>query len=165
MRIGVVSDTHIPNAMKKPPKELLRAFENADLIIHAGDIAEMSVIKTLRSLADVCAVHGNADPAEVRAELPESRVLTVQGKRIGIYHGRDGHAGLADRAQRLLEAEHGGTFDVVVFGHTHQATEDWTGPTLRFNPGSPAGRRFTEPRTFGILTLGDTVESEIVHIS
>ena len=130
-----------------------------------SDIAAMSVIETLRSLTDVCAVHGNADPPAVRAELPTNRVLTACGKRIGIYHGRDAHAGLADRAQRLLEAEHGGTFDVIVFGHTHQPTEDWNGSTLRFNPGSPAGRRFTEPRTFGILTLGDRLESEIVRMS
>jgi len=165
MRIGVVSDTHIPAVAKKLPAELLRAFEDVDLIVHAGDIVEMSVIETLRSLADVCAVHGNMDPPEVRAELPASRVLSVSGKRIGIWHGRGGHAGLADLAQKTLEAEHGGTFDVVVFGHSHQATEDWNGFTLRFNPGSPAARRFTEPRTFGILTIGETVESEIVRIS
>ncbi len=36
MKIGVISDTHIPAAGPEPPAEVATAFAGVDLILHAG---------------------------------------------------------------------------------------------------------------------------------
>lgn len=164
MRIGVLSDTHIPSAAPCLPTDLLRGLDEMDLILHAGDILRMSVIESLGVIADVCAVYGNMDPPEVRAELPALRIIEVAGRRIGLVHGSGPPFGLARRAQHAFRAAEGGAPDIVVFGHSHHATEDRRGKILRFNPGSPTDKRFTRYRSYGILTLGETVESRVIPL-
>ena len=163
VRIGVLADTHIPTAARSIPKQVLRGLEGVDMILHAGDIARMSVIESLGRIAEVCAVCGNMDPAEVRAALPATRVLQIAGRRIGLIHGSGAPGGLADRVQRTLARAEGGNFDIIVFGHSHQAAEDRHGNVLRFNSGSPTCR-FTSPPSYGILKLGETVESIVIRL-
>jgi hypothetical protein len=43
MRIGVISDTHIPDRADDIPKIILEDFRNVDMVIHAGDLVELSV--------------------------------------------------------------------------------------------------------------------------
>ena len=38
MKIGLISDTHIPSMGPEPPAEVKTAFQGVDLIIHAGDV-------------------------------------------------------------------------------------------------------------------------------
>lgn len=38
MILGVLSDTHLPSRARCLPVGLLRALEQADLILHAGDL-------------------------------------------------------------------------------------------------------------------------------
>ncbi len=47
MIIGLLSDTHIPEAEKELPPELMEAFRGVDLILHAGDIYIPSVLDNL----------------------------------------------------------------------------------------------------------------------
>jgi len=47
MRIGLLSDTHIPEARSGLPPEVKKAFEGVDLILHAGDIYSLSVLDEL----------------------------------------------------------------------------------------------------------------------
>ncbi|HWR70206.1 MAG TPA: metallophosphoesterase family protein, partial [Dehalococcoidia bacterium] len=44
MRIGLLSDTHVPQAVTMLPVELERAFDGVDLILHAGDIFQSSAL-------------------------------------------------------------------------------------------------------------------------
>ena len=162
VRVGVVSDTHIPVAGRTVPVEVLRGLAGVDVILHAGDLVEMAVIEQLNRVAETLAVHGNMDPSEVRRDLPAKRVLTLGGWRIGLTHGSGTPFGLADRVQAAFSREH---VDIVVFGHSHVAAEDWKGNVLRFNPGSPTDRRFTDSRSYGILTLGETIESALIPIA
>jgi hypothetical protein len=43
---------------------------------------------------------------------------------------------------------------VVIFGHSHRPYRARLGRTLLFNPGSAGPRRFSLPRTAGLLRLG-----------
>ena len=61
MKIGVISDTHIPKRAKALPEVVLKAFKDLDHIIHAGDIMSIGVLNTLKELAPVTAVAGNLD--------------------------------------------------------------------------------------------------------
>jgi len=164
MKVGVVSDTHIPRAARQLPADLLRGLEGVDMILHAGDLVVMEVIETLDRIAPTWAVYGNMDRHEVREFLPRTRIIPVGKWRIGLVHGHGGPARFADRMEAEFGAIGGKNVDVVVFGHTHSPCEDRRGEILRFNPGSATDRRFTRHRSYGILTLGDTVECAIVRL-
>lgn len=44
MRIGVISDTHIPERAKEIPEKILRDFKNVDMVIHVGDLVDLKVL-------------------------------------------------------------------------------------------------------------------------
>jgi len=44
MRIGVLSDTHI-HLTEEIPAEIITAFSNVDLIVHAGDFVGSAVLE------------------------------------------------------------------------------------------------------------------------
>jgi predicted phosphodiesterase len=55
--------------------------------------------------------------------------------------------------------------DAVIFGHSHKAySGTWRG-TLLFNPGSAGPKRFSLPRTVGILALSeDSITPRIISL-
>ena len=59
--IGLISDTHIPEAGKSLWPEVIRIFKEVDLILHAGDMHDLSVLKELEEIAPVLACRGNGD--------------------------------------------------------------------------------------------------------
>ena len=61
MLIGLISDTHIPDRARELPEKVIEAFENVELIIHAGDLTSPKVIEELENIAPVMAVQGNMD--------------------------------------------------------------------------------------------------------
>ena len=61
MRIGLISDTHIPTAAKELWPQIYEAFRGVDLIMHAGDLMVPEVIDWLEAVAPVMAVWGNGD--------------------------------------------------------------------------------------------------------
>ena len=48
--IGLISDTHIPEACKSLWPEVIRIFKEVDLILHAGDMHDLSVLKELEEI-------------------------------------------------------------------------------------------------------------------
>ncbi len=69
------------------PAEIFTAFAGVDMILHAGDIMEWSVIRELSTLAPVEAVYGNMDYPEIRQRLAGRRIIEMGGMRIGLIHG------------------------------------------------------------------------------
>ncbi|MBN2462515.1 MAG: metallophosphoesterase family protein [Dehalococcoidia bacterium] len=151
MRIGVLSDTHIHSAEEISP-EILKAFIEVDLIVHAGDFVGSAVLEGLKRLGEVKAVHGNVDSMELRGLLPDKEVLMVGGKKIGITHGWGGPEGIEQRVRTLFE-----DVDVIIYGHSHRAKIERIGDVLFFNPGPGF-------HSFGILTIERDVQGEIVMI-
>ena len=60
MRIAVLADTHI-NRLEHLPKKIIDALSTVDWIIHAGDFTDVQLLKELKRLREVKAVHGNMD--------------------------------------------------------------------------------------------------------
>ena len=147
-RVILLADTHIPKVSTPLPRELLQACEGADLIVHAGDLIEMSVLDELGRLAPTRAVYGNMDRPEVRSVLPEQDVVTLEGKRIGVVHGWGPPMG----SERRVMSRFTGV-DVLVFGHTHKALGDERKGTLLLNPGSPNDRRFSDRLSYAVLDI------------
>src|SRR5256712_13153692 len=61
MKIGLISDTHIPEAMPELPGQVRAVFSGVDLILHAGDLHCLEVLDWLEEIAPVLACRGNGD--------------------------------------------------------------------------------------------------------
>ena len=162
MRIGVISDTHIPDRASEIPKEILEDFKKTDLIIHAGDLVDLSVLEKLKSVCkNVKAVWGNMDPYEVRKKLPEKEILEVGKYRIGVMHGYGSPAKLIEFLANAFKSD---KVDLVVFGHAHASFNEKRGDILFFNPGSPTDRVFSPYNSYGIIEINDMIEAKIIKI-
>jgi putative phosphoesterase len=147
-RIGVLADTHCPEFLDRLPDRIFEVLEGVDLIVHAGDIVGEATLVALRRLAPVEAVRGDHDRSLV--ELPVSREIVVEGKRIAVVHGQRSHwleepntlvwtlslgylrphRGLPRALKRRFPDA-----DAIVYGHTHQARVETIDGVLLFNPG------------------------------
>jgi len=150
MKIGVISDTHARH-FSQLPQNLLKALEKVDLILHAGDIVTMDVIRGLEMVAPVKGVCGNMDLPEVRVAFPEKQVLELVGRKIGVMHGSGGPAGLENLVMRSLPG-----VDIIVFGHSHMEVNKVLDGIHLFNPGSAVN-------SYGILDLGETAGAKIIR--
>lgn len=125
-------------------------LEAADAIVHTGDFTAASVLDDLRGFGPVTAVQGNMDDAELRAALPLSTTVEVEGLRIGLVHDGGPAAG---RHARLREAFPG--CELIAYGHSHlpevwSDAEGWI-----VNPGSPTERRRAAQHTMVVIDAGE----------
>lgn len=162
MRIGVISDTHMPSVADKLPGRVFAEFRGLDMILHAGDIVTLSVLESLAKLSRVIAVCGNMDRLEVCAELPHKTVVEAEGCRIGLTHGFGPPDGLLENVRREFEGE---KVDAIVFGHSHHAFNEVKDGILFFNPGTPTDRRFSHSLSIGLLEVDDSkIEGRIINL-
>jgi len=140
-KIGLISDTH---GLLRP--EALEALRGSELIIHAGDVGDPTILQALRKIAPVVAVRGNVDTAEWANDLAETAVAEAGAVNIYVLH--DVHA-------LDLNARSSG-FHIVVSGHSHQPGRSERDGVLYLNPGSAGPRRFDLPIMVARLDLGAT---------
>jgi putative phosphoesterase len=158
VRIGLVSDTHIPEVEKQLPAELLKAFRGVDLILHAGDIFDLSVLDELGQVAPVLAAAGDDD---FGATLKDARVkdrhtLKINGYTIWLVHQKPYQILTPwwQQRQRNRQASDGEDPDIVVFGHEHCTSVEEVDNILLVNPGSPTFLNYQRGLgTAGILEL------------
>jgi putative phosphoesterase len=147
-RIGVVADTHVGEWVAELPGAVLDALAGVDVILHAGDITDLSVLDRLATVAPVVAVQGDHDRA-AGIVLPRARVVEVAGYRIGLTHGR--RARPVELAGAIASAVLGRAVllgfnralrrrfrdvDAIVFGHLHLPITRLDGGILYFSPGA-----------------------------
>lgn len=144
MNIGVVSDTH---GYLDP--RLGEVFRGVEAILHAGDIGSPAVLKGLSRLAPVYAVRGNVDRDPALLALPEHLSLVLNGVHLHLVH-------------QLPRAAAPPETNVLVFGHSHRALDEWRGNILYLNPGAAGRQGFHTIRTAALLRLGSQPESELI---
>jgi uncharacterized protein len=154
MRIGVVSDTHMPMRAKSLPQALVNGLQGVDYILHGGDWVSLHVAEELAKIAPVDGVAGNNDGDEIIARFGRQKVLTFQGFRIGIVHG-DGYRKTTE--ERAYETFTDANVDIIIFGHSHIPYVEKRGQILLFNPGSPTDKRRQKEFSYGILELGEEI--------
>lgn len=155
--IGIISDTHGQFDPKIP-----QAFKGVRYILHAGDIGDLQVLKQLETIAPVTAVWGNVDEGNVPPGVDGEKALELCGLRIFMTHilGSPQHLSRALR-QRIEQVQP----DVVVFGHSHKSLIERHGKVLYFNPGSAGPKRFSLPRSVGLLrSRNGEPEGEIIYL-
>ncbi len=159
MQIAILSDTHMPRGERRLPPPCLDLLQQADLIIHAGDLMRLSVLRELERHGPVIAVHGNVDDAEVRAALPATRDLEIEDTRLAVVHDAGPRQGRVARLRdRFPNA------DAVIFGHSHLPLHERDADGFQiFNPGSPTERRRAPHKTMGIARVqGGKIAFELV---
>jgi putative phosphoesterase len=160
MRLVVLSDTHIRRPGEKLPLAVEKVLESAGLIIHCGDFEVYAAYEELKKTGRLVAVHGNMDSPELKRELPEKAVFTVEGIKIGVIHGAGPPWGIEKRVAAALPG-----VDVCLYGHSHRPQNEVRDRVLFFNPGSPTDRRFAPYNSYGIIEIGPAgPRGEIVRI-
>lgn len=137
-RIGIISDTH---GLLRP--EAIERLTGAAHIIHAGDIGNGEIIRTLRAIAPVAAIRGNVDQGEWAKDFADTESVRLAGKEFFVIHDL-----------KTLQIDPAGRgIDVVVSGHTHAPkVNTWEG-VLYLNPGSAGPRRFKLPITLATIDI------------
>jgi putative phosphoesterase len=151
VRVGVVADSHVGEFMDRIPQRALDTLDGCDLILHAGDICDMSAVRQLADIAPTVAVYGDHDRGATRRRLPRDRLVEIAGRRIGLTHGRRlwpieysvvlSHlaagrrlayrAGLHRALIRRFDA-----IDCLVYGHWHEPCVETVDGVLCFSPGA-----------------------------
>jgi putative phosphoesterase len=163
MLIAVISDTHMPRGARRLPVACVERIAAADLLLHAGDLMTVEVLRELEAIGPpVAAVHGNMDTAELRRVLPAERVVEADGARIAMVHDAGPRTGRLDRMCRRF----GDRADAVVFGHSHLPLYDRAGDGFQiFNPGSPTERRRAPTHTMGMARAdAGRLEFELIEL-
>lgn len=160
VKIGVVSDTHIPVRGSELPSDLLSALKGCDLILHAGDLIDLPALEPLKKISKVEAVYGNMDLPKVRIALKDKKILEVGEKKICLMHGY----GRPDNLIEILKKE----FleqkpDIIVFGHSHVPMDEYIDGVLFFNPGSATDTIFAPYRSYGIIEINKGKIKATIH--
>lgn len=134
MKIGVISDTHIPDRCAHIPKSILNAFKHVDMIAHAGDMVSLEALEELKSSCPkIVAVAGNMDSQAIIRKFPSKHIFEIFGLKIGLIHGCP--AG-TNTLKALKNAFKDSRPEIIIFGHTHKPMNETIEGTLFFNPGS-----------------------------
>jgi putative phosphoesterase len=163
MRVAVLADTHAPRRWKACPPAVARRLEGVDLILHAGDACQASVLEELAGFAPVRAVLGNNDAPDVAAwGAPETLRLDLDGLPAAMVHDAGPAQGRPRRLRRRFPDAR-----LVVFGHSHIPLDLAADGLRLFNPGSPTDRRRQPRGTMGLLRVegGRLLAADIVAVT
>jgi putative phosphoesterase len=174
MRIGLISDTHYPEAGLLWD-EAYDALRGVDLILHAGDLHTLDVLDWLedRCRAPVIAVRGNGDDGGGGRPLcPEDprlrpvQVVAAEGLRIGLVHDATLPEWPPHRTlESIMDFHFGSRVDVLVHGDTHVPEISEMRGVLLVNPGSPTFPRNLTRRlgTVAFLEINAGVASARIY--
>ena len=167
VRIGLVSDTHIPEARAELWPQVFDAFESVDRIFHGGDVHDLALLDQFEEIAPVLCARGNGeDGSGGRPIQPEDpRVKYVWSEEIENLHIGLTHYIPVDQStppdyslQKWVDNYFSGRKpDVIVFGDTHVEVVATIDGILCVNPGSPTypHNYDTQYGTLGFLELDD----------
>ena len=179
IRIGLISDTHMPERWAALPTAVFHLFKDADLLLHAGDVGELWVLDQLSAIAPVVAVHGNDDTVAAQRELPYHQTITIAGQRILLWHSHypdhidemhDRQPGwtLHQKLGRMVGRAQRAGATICVFGHWHIPLVSQQDNVMLINPGAIAsGNPFTRQlvQTVALLELKSNGHSQVTHFN
>ena len=171
MNIGLISDTHIPEAMPELPAQIRQVFAGTELILHAGDLHCLAVLDWLEEIAPVRAARGNGDsgsggrsvvPEDPR--LQEAQVVKWHGWTVGVVHEVLDPAEMPHwPIERTMQHCFGCRTDIIVCGHTHVEDIQRYGDVWVINPGSPTYPHNLQAQlgTVGVLQLEEGNRADV----
>lgn len=119
----------------------------------------MTVLEAFNGVETI-AVCGNMDRSDVRRTLQKKEIISLDGYRIGLIHGRGSPRGIEDRIIDQFENVH-----AIVYGHTHKPANHIKEGILMFNPGAFSGSFILKRNpSVGILTIDEGISGTIIPI-
>lgn len=135
MIVGVISDTH--DLLRQ---EVINNLKNCEIILHAGDVCNQTILERLQQIAPTIVVRGNNDK-----KLPENIPKVVSGELEGIRY-------TMVHDKRDIPKDTQGV-DLIIFGHSHKYYEECLKGVYYLNPGSCGKSRFSLPLTMAIIEV------------
>lgn len=159
-RLLLISDTHLPTRARDLPAEVWGSVDAADVVVHAGDWADVALLDRLEARARrLVGSWGNVDGPALRSRLPAVARATVDGVRLAVVHD----TGAAQLRERRMDGLFGDV-DVLVFGHSHIPWDSVTPRGMRLlNPGSPTDRRRMPACTYMTAAIEDGALDVTLH--
>ena len=159
---GIIADTH--NYLDPT---VFRIFAGVNLILHAGDVEAIEIIRQLEKIAPVIAVSGNHESPEIIAAYPWITPVTLGGVKVALTHQFLPLNIPAPLLKKGWEAELGlDGAKALVFGHTHEPVNRRIGEVLYFNPGFAGPQKMEPVRTVGLLRIsGEEISGEVYFLS
>jgi uncharacterized protein len=146
--VAILGDTH---GLFRP--ELGEHLSGIDLILHSGDVGQITVLHQLKQFAPVIAVRGNVD--DHIGGLPETELVSIHGRLVYLLHVL---------ANLDLDPAVAGVA-MVVSGHSHQPVIRKAKGVLYVNPGSVGPRRFKLPVCFVRAEFSEAgIETRLIHL-
>jgi len=177
VRVGLVSDTHLPESRDDLWPQAYAALAGADVIIHGGDIHEVRFLDRLSAIAPTYSARGNGEDGSggrpVQPDDPRLRpewLLDVAGALIGVVHD----AAIPEWPPHFtLGAQLDAVFGrrdlaALVYGHSHVESIEVVEDVLCVNPGSPTypHNHLTQLGTIGeIVVDGDSVTATVWQLT
>jgi len=159
MLIGIISDTHDNQDKTRKAIELFNS-KGVEYVIHAGDYTSPFTLKLFKELnCRYVGVFGNNDGDKLllleRSEgniYNQPYIFTLRNRKIVVLHEHHLVDALADS----------GHFDIIIYGHTHEAVVGKVKNTLLINPGE-AGAWLYGKSTVALADL-EKMEAEIIEL-
>jgi len=149
-RYIVISDTH--DSLDSLSK-LRECYSKEYVLMHLGDIVSPFTLKYLISNFNVGIVLlGNNDGDKLLLKQiydvkEQPYELVLNGIKLLLLHGFSSK----DFTRKIVRAlAMSNYFDIILFGHTHEAEIEYVGNTLILNPGALSGY-LSERRTYGVI--------------
>ena len=137
IRVAVISDTH--GLLRR---SVVREVQDCSCILHAGDVIQEGDLDELALYGCLYAVRGNND-IWMQGVRDLAGFLRFQIGGVSFYMVHD---------RRDVPRDLSGV-DAVIFGHSHQYSEEWIDGRLWLNPGSCGRARFGGDVTMAKLIL------------
>lgn len=159
-KILLLSDTH-----SCIDEKILKYVRQADEVWHAGDIGDLKVTDSIKSLKPLSGVYGNIDDDKARMEFPLNNRFMCEGVDVWITHigGYPGKYNQSIRTEIQINPP-----KLFICGHSHilKVQFDKKLNLLHMNPGACGIYGFHQVRTMLRFEIdGDKIQNlEIVEI-
>lgn len=159
-KLGIISDTH-----SHWDDRYTHYFADCDLIIHAGDIGDISITQRLEEIAPLRAVCGNVDHGVVRRTYPELDIFSVEQVRILLTH-IGGYPGKWRPGMANLLKEN--KINLIIDGHSHilKVIYDQSLDLLHINPGAAGLQGWQQVRTLVTVVIdgADIRDCQVIEL-
>jgi uncharacterized protein len=165
--ILAIADTHLAAGQAdRLIARIAAELRTADVILHAGDITDRSILDALMAHVPAGCLHavrGNNDLT--LHDLPDRLAVDVEGCSVAMVHDSGSSAGRSNRLRKWFP-----NADLVVFGHSHLPwhetdVQERDGHVQHHvNPGSAMARRRAPHCSVAHVLVADGAVAAVRHV-
>lgn len=167
MRIGLISDTHLPQLVRQLDElgpEIGAFLSGMDLILHGGDVTAPQVLDWCSQYGDILVARGNNDTFR-HPLMADVQRLDIEGFRIAMVH--ELRPENRPMEQLIAQATGGDSVDILIAGDTHVERLEYRDGVVLVNSGSPILPHHLEVRLGSVAVLEierGHIHAEIVRL-